>query len=187
MKARLAATCLPPLLLSLTLALPALPAAGGGPACVPSATELCLLGARFKAELSWENVQSQSGQGTAVALADQRGTFSFLTPAHVEIWVSMFDGTAINNHFWVFYGALTDAEYTLTITDTDTDTGSVRSYLNLLGNRANLADSNAFPAGTLFVVEPPFVAEPTESSAGACVPDATTHCLAGGRFETRVT
>jgi hypothetical protein len=42
----------------------------------------------------------------------------------------------------VFYGALSNVEYTLTITDTQT--GTVRTYKNPSGRFASVADTGAF-------------------------------------------
>ncbi len=44
--------------------------------------------------------------------------------------------------FWVFYGALSNVEYTLTVTDTQT--GAVKTYKNLSGQFASVADTEAF-------------------------------------------
>ena len=48
----------------------------------------------------------------------------------------------MNGRFWVFYGALSDVEYTITVTDTDT--GVSRSYSNPQGKLASVADTVAF-------------------------------------------
>ncbi len=52
------------------------------------------------------------------------------------------DGRAFNNKFWVFYGALSNVEYTITVTDTTT--GVVKTYFNRSGDLASVADVNAF-------------------------------------------
>ena len=59
--------------------------------------------------------------------------------------VKVLDGSGVNGHFWVFYGALSDVEYTITVTDTAT--GSQRTYHNPLHHLASGADLDAFPAG----------------------------------------
>jgi hypothetical protein len=48
----------------------------------------------------------------------------------------------VNGHYWVFYGALSNVEYTLTVTDTMT--GKVKTYKNPLGRFASAADTAAF-------------------------------------------
>jgi hypothetical protein len=48
----------------------------------------------------------------------------------------------VNGHFWLFYGALSDVQYTLTVTDTSS--GAVRTYTNPAGQFASVADTAAF-------------------------------------------
>jgi hypothetical protein len=43
----------------------------------------------------------------------------------------------------VFYGALSDVEYTVTVEDTQT--GKRKTYFNPLGNLASVGDSSALP------------------------------------------
>jgi hypothetical protein len=52
------------------------------------------------------------------------------------------DGRAFNGRFWVFYGALSDVEYTINVTDTETGAG--RAYFNPSGQLASVADTAAF-------------------------------------------
>ena len=52
------------------------------------------------------------------------------------------DGRAFNNKFWVFYGALSNVQYTITVTDTTTN--AVKTYVNPNGNLASVADVTAF-------------------------------------------
>ncbi len=54
----------------------------------------------------------------------------------------MLDGRGVNGRFWVFYGALSDVEYTITVTDTET--GESRSYYNPPGEICGGADVEAF-------------------------------------------
>ena len=54
----------------------------------------------------------------------------------------MVDGRPFNGKFWVFYGALTDVQYTITVTDTMT--GSARTYFSPQGTPVSQADTNAF-------------------------------------------
>jgi hypothetical protein len=60
----------------------------------------------------------------------------------VEIVLKAVDGRAFNGFFWVFYGALSDVQYTITVTDTVT--GAVKTYANAQGNLASVADTAAF-------------------------------------------
>ena len=48
------------------------------------------------------------------------GTFWFFDPsdeANFELCLKVLDGTQVNDRFWVFHGALTDVEFTLTVAD----------------------------------------------------------------------
>jgi hypothetical protein len=56
--------------------------------------------------------------------------------------VKVLDARVVNGHVWVFYGALTDVEYTLTVTDTVT--GESKEYTNPPGNICGEADVTAF-------------------------------------------
>ncbi len=70
------------------------------------------------------------------------GSFWFFTSNNVELVVKVVDGRAFNNKFWVFYGALSNVEYTITVTDTVT--GNVKTYFNPSGRLAGVADTGAF-------------------------------------------
>ena len=56
--------------------------------------------------------------------------------------VKALDGRPVNGHFWLFYGALSNVEYTLTVTDTQT--GKIKTYTNPSGRFASVADTQAF-------------------------------------------
>lgn len=111
-------------------------------ACSPSATRLCLNSGRFAAEVSWKDFQNNTGTGQAVALSSDTGYFWFFSSNNVELVVKVLDGRGLNSSYWVFYGALSTVEYTLTVTDTVT--GNVRRYLNASGHLGSVADTSAF-------------------------------------------
>ncbi len=113
---------------------------GGG--CAPSSQRLCLAGGRFALEASWRDFAGNQGVGMVVPLSGDTGYFWFFAETNVEVVAKVLDGTALNDHFWVFYGALSSVEYTLTVTDTQT--GAVRNYLNPSGHLASVADTGAF-------------------------------------------
>ena len=114
--------------------------------CVPGPQALCLLGNRFRVEVDWRNHRNgQSGVGTAATYGDQTGFFWFFDAANIELVVKVLDGRIPNGHFWFFYGALSDVEYTITVTDTVT--GAQRLYQNQGGNICGQGDASAFPAG----------------------------------------
>jgi streptogramin lyase len=112
-------------------------------ACESGANTLCLNNRRFEVTAFW-SVPSQetSGAATAVALTPDTGYFWFFTPNNVELTVKVVDGRAFNNRFWLFGGALSNVEYTITVRDTVS--GQVKSYSNPQGTLASFADTNAF-------------------------------------------
>ena len=116
--------------------------------CQADATHLCLAGGRFEVSTVWETSSGMSGAGQAVPLAPagvtqpDTGYFWFFASANVELVIKVLDGTGTNGHFWVFYGALSDVEYTITVTDTTT--GSVQTYFNSQGQLASVGDTSAF-------------------------------------------
>lgn len=111
--------------------------------CVPSATTLCVQNGRFKVEVAWFTPAAGSGVGQAVPLTNETGYFWFFSPNNVELVLKVLDGGAINSKWWVFYGALSDVEYTVTVTDTIS--GLVKVYQNAAGNLGSVADIDAFP------------------------------------------
>src|SRR5437870_2045803 len=106
--------------------------------CVADALTLCLNGGRFQVKVNWRvPSQGTSGVGTAVALTSDTGYFWFFSSNNVELVIKALDGTPVNGQFWIFYGALSDVEYTITVTDTAT--GAVKTYVNASGNLASVA------------------------------------------------
>jgi hypothetical protein len=98
---------------------------------------------RFRIEAAWSaSSAGTSGVGTAVALTADTGAFWFFQPSNLELVIKVLDARAINGHFWVFYGALSNVEYTITVTDTET--GAVHRYHNADGQLASVADTEAF-------------------------------------------
>jgi ELWxxDGT repeat protein len=110
--------------------------------CAPSAQRLCLGDGRFAIEIAWSDGRGASGTGQAVPVTGDTGIFWFFDPANVEVVLKVLDGTSINGKFWVFYGALSNVEYTIRVTDTQT--GTVREYRNPLDRFASAADTEAF-------------------------------------------
>ena len=124
------------------LAAPALPLGGTGP-CIPDARGLCLAGGRYRVEVDWHDQHNGGdGAGTAIRGTDESGYFWFFNPANVELAVKVLDGTPVNGHVWVFYGALSDVGYTIRVTDTET--GAEKLYVNPPGNICGRADTEAF-------------------------------------------
>ena len=116
--------------------------AAWAPACAAGPGQLCLQGGRFRVDVAWRDFQNRTGAGTAVPLTGDTGAFWFFDQANLELVVKVLDGRSLNGKHWVFYGALSNVEYTLTVTDTQT--GAVRTYSNPAGNFASRADTGAF-------------------------------------------
>jgi virginiamycin B lyase len=112
-------------------------------ACESGANTLCLNNRRFEVTAVW-GVPSQgtSGHATAVSLTTDTGYFWFFTANNVELTVKVVDGRAFNNRFWVFGGALSDVQYTITVRDTVS--GQIKTYANPQGTLASFADTDAF-------------------------------------------
>ncbi len=158
------------------------------PTCDATPTTLCLQYGRFSARVDWK--QSPLGpslQAEAVPVTTDSGYFWFFGPENVELMVKVLDGTAINGDFWVFYGALSNAAYTLTVTDNLT--GAARVYENAQGTLASVADTSAFPgavsAGASAAPRPP-TALVVAAPHAVCIPDPAALCLEQGRFQVRV-
>jgi hypothetical protein len=125
-------------------AAPALETVSNGAAgCVADADTLCLRDGRFAVEVDWHVPRDgSSGSGHRVPATDESGYFWFFDAANLELVVKVLDGRAVNGRFWVFYGALSDVEYTLRVTDTQS--GKIRQYHNAPGSYCGRADVNAF-------------------------------------------
>jgi Kazal-type serine protease inhibitor-like protein len=111
--------------------------------CLADSSRLCLNGGRFQVDVAW-SAQGGAGAGRPVGLTGDTGYFWFFDPANVELVVKVLDGRALNGHFWVFYGSLSDIAFTLTVTDTAT--GARKVYRNPPSTLASRGDTDAFPA-----------------------------------------
>jgi hypothetical protein len=116
-------------------------------ACSSSGANLCVNGGRFRITLSARDPRTgATAPGQALPQNDLFGYFSIpgLTgnAANPEVFVKMLDGRAANGRFWLFYGGLTDLEYTVTVTDTLT--GAMKGYTKPGGSACGGFDSSAF-------------------------------------------
>jgi len=111
-------------------------------AATPGSTPIGLDG-RFRISVTWEDFQGNRGLGTPVPFSEDTVAFWFFRPGNLELMVKVLDGRTVNGNFWVFGGALTTVEYTLTVTDTVT--GAERTYENPSGELRSFADTAAFP------------------------------------------
>jgi hypothetical protein len=110
--------------------------------CLTDKTSLCL-GGRFKVQTVFRTPSQTANQtASAVPIATDSGAFSFFSANNLELMVKVVDGSAFNGRFWVFIGAASNVEYTVTVTDTSTT--AVRTYLNPQGTLASTVDLSAF-------------------------------------------
>ncbi|MEA2602156.1 MAG: hypothetical protein QOF89_3148 [Acidobacteriota bacterium] len=114
--------------------------------CVTSPTNLCVNNGRFKVEVDWRTASDSShGQAVPLPSAPDSGLFYFFNPSNVEMLIKVLNACVpeFGNHFWVFYAATTNVEFTTTVTDTQS--GRVKVYFNPLNQTAApVQDVNAF-------------------------------------------
>jgi ELWxxDGT repeat protein len=166
-----------------------------GGQCDATATVLCL-GERFRVQVTWRDFMGRTGIGRSVPLTADTGAFWFFAPENVEVILKVLDGRPLNDHHWVFYGALSSVEYALTVTDVQT--GLTARYWNPSGQLASVADTTGFgPLGAFSVAKrsapspgtAPRVRARLDPAAatGACIPSPTRLCLRDGRFAVEAT
>ena len=85
---------------------------------------------------------TKTGSGQTVGLTSDSTYVWFFDSSNVELLIKILDGRALNGKYWVFYGALSNVEYTITVTDHQT--GKVKTYHNPVGTMASRADTSAF-------------------------------------------
>lgn len=120
------------------------PAAMAGPARggVLLGTEpSVLVGDRFEVSVDWSTATG-SGAGQGRLLKGDTAAFYFFSPANVELLVNVLDGRPINGKFWVYFGSMSDVEYTVSVKDRVS--GKTKTYFNPAGRFASLGDSQAF-------------------------------------------
>jgi hypothetical protein len=145
-------------------------------------SRLCLNGGRFQVAVSWHDVRTgESGTGNPVPLTDDTGSFWLFGPDNLEMMVKVLDGSGVNGHFWVFYGALTDVEYDLTVTDAET--GASQAYHNDAGHLVSRGDTGAFEATAAA-----FLSDATEATPplGRSFAAAAAPLLLNDRFNVEV-
>jgi hypothetical protein len=122
--------------------------------CQPDAHTLCISNQpgddRFQITSSFATSQGggQSGNGGAVDLkpvnVNTGGLFWFFGSSNPEMLIKVLNGCALNNHFWVFYAAVTNVGFHVTVTDTKT--GHTAHYSNAdLTAAAPVQDTGALP------------------------------------------
>jgi len=120
-----------------------------------------------------------TGSGTVIGQNDVYGYFSIPSVSgnagNPEVIVKMVDATALGQNYWVFYGCMTDLEYTLSVREIAT--GVVKTYAKDVGRPCGQFDTTGFlPTPTPTVGPPP---TPTPSpSAGPTIVNLDSHQFA---------
>jgi photosystem II stability/assembly factor-like uncharacterized protein len=109
-------------------------------ACLPASDTLCLAASRFAVKVAWRLPGAAAAPASAVPLSLGTGFFWFFSPESVELMVKVLDGRAVNGHFWIFLGGLSDLAYTVTVTDTAT--GASKDYVHAAGRLGSQADTS---------------------------------------------
>ena len=120
---------------------------GGCPtsiAGIPDDREICLQNDRFLVAI--DNISGPAPGGIATPVrtgSTDTGLFWFYNDRNWEVMIKVLNGCAINGHYWVFAGALTDQAYRIRVVRASD--GATVTYTNELGNRARaIADTSAF-------------------------------------------
>lgn len=153
--------------------------------CGPDDTTLCLGNDRFQVRVGWNNQHQPGhiGPGHRLAYSTDTGMFWFFAPANVEMVVKVLDGLPVNGMFWVFWGGVTDVEYTLSVRDMLT--GQEETYFKPAGEIHGGVDTSFGTPDQ----SPPGQNLGTGSGAStpASCPTGSTHlCLHGGRIKVEV-
>src|SRR5689334_10289634 len=123
------------------------------PACTTSATQACLLNGRFRVSIAYVNqFANPPAPGNFLAGKLREGAqnpdvavFGISSPEAIEVVVRIQDTRVFGlNRFDVYYGGLTDLEYTVTVTDTEK--GVTKTYRNPPGTVGGGVDRVAFTA-----------------------------------------
>lgn len=124
--------------------------------CVPSSTTVCLLDNRFRVSIDYVNQfvnppKPGAFVGAKLVAGVQNpdvATFGISAPQAIEVVVRLQDVRPFGvNRFDIYYGGVTDLEYTVSITDTQT--GRSRTYRNLPGTVGGGVDRSTFLGASL--------------------------------------
>ena len=117
-------------------------AVGSPSTCTTSITQLCLNQERFELRVEWRT-STANGVATGQKMGDDSAVFPFFGEDNQELLVKVLNACSVNGHYWVFFSATTNVEFTVTVTDTQT--GRSRSYFNPLNRPAPpVQDTAAF-------------------------------------------
>jgi len=152
----------------------------------PSQAVLELHDGRFAVDVRFFAPRGGAGTAEPVPLTGSTGAFWFFEPGNLDLVVKVLDGEAINDSYWVFFGALSDVEYEVRVHDRQSD--RLRTYRNAAGTLCGQSDVAAFPASRASVArtttERAVVTGGNGVGAGCSTPSEL--CLNEGRFRVSV-
>ncbi|MEM9598835.1 MAG: ricin-type beta-trefoil lectin domain protein [Acidobacteriota bacterium] len=112
-------------------------------ACFPTSTTLCLDNNRFRVRVDWRDFNGVRNSGRVVLSQGDSGVLWFFQDDNWEMLMKVLDGCGVNNHYWVYFAATTNVEFTVEVTDTLR--GVTHTYFNPLGQAADaVTDTTAF-------------------------------------------
>jgi len=119
--------------------------------CTADATTMCLQNDRFAVSVDWELPARSSGAAIPVNLTDQSGYFWFFSSANPDLLLNIYDGTAKNGKWWVFFSGVTNVGYQVRVEDTLS--GEIRTYENPFGSTSTVLDNGFDDDGVDAAVE----------------------------------
>jgi hypothetical protein len=147
--------------------------------CTPDTATMCLQQRRFRVQVAWHNQFNNTyGFGRAIARTDSAGFFSFGDPNNIELLVKLLDFG--NGTFKVFYGELTDLQFSVAISDMNDPLAFTKTYSNSPGDCGGIDQD--FLQG-----EEANVASAEAGAKNACTPNENTICLLNRRFAMTMT
>ena len=123
-----------------------------GNGCTANNNTVCLQNGRFRVSIAYLNQFATppqpgsfaAGRLTAVGSNPDTALFGFSSAEAVEVVVRIVDARPFAPRYDIYYGGLTDVEYTVTVTDTVTNT--TKTYRNVPGTVGGGVDRSTFPA-----------------------------------------
>lgn len=170
--------------------------------CVVGPNTACLLNDRFKVVINYLNQFANPPQPGLLLAAKllpgtqnpDTATFGFGSALAVEVVVRVQDARPFGaERFDIYYGGMTDVEYTVTVQDTVT--GTTRAYRNPPGTVGGGVDRSSFPSNGSFtpayaLVQSTSVAQAPvvrpNATPSTCAPNANTLCLLSNRFQVKI-
>lgn len=114
----------------------------------PASQELYLHNGEFRVQVEWSTPDGAlRGNGYAVPLSTESGTFWFFQGSNPEILVKILDGRAINGRWWVFISSNTSLEFKVYVGQRGPSNPPVyqeKVYVSPAGANKNFIDTTSF-------------------------------------------